>query len=320
MSVTKNHQSDAQLRTMARAAFPEKEVQTITELTEGMFNAAYRVDFADGTASILKIAAATADGLMSNEVNLMQAEVTAMQTLQSHGVPHVAKVQYSDFTRTLCSGAYFFMEVIPGRSLFSMKDELTEETVSAVKREVGLLQRQSTAICRDTFGLAGDERRFATMYELERYMIGNVLHDAEGANVTFCFTAEELLACLERDRSCFDEVQTARLVHLDMWDGNLFVHDGHLSGVIDWERTLWGDPLMDDPFRSQNQHPAFLEGYGKTTFTPAEQRRILWYDACLDLTMITESYYRQYVNEDWNRYLQDRLAGTWEKLRHPIAK
>ena len=315
MSVTKNHQSDEVLIRLAKAAFPDKEVQQLTELTEGMFNAAYRIDYTDGTASILKIASTNPDGLMTNEIELMRAEVTTMELLRRHGIPHVPGVQFSDFSRTLCSGTYFFMEVIPGRSLNSVAGELPAETVDAVMGEVGAFQRLTTAIHRDTFGLAGDARRFATLYELERYMLGNVLGDAARRGLSFCFTPEELLAQLERDRACFDQVTAPCLVHFDMWAGNIFVHEGRLSGVIDWERTLWGDPLMDDPFRSPNQHPAFLAGYGKTGFTPEEQRRILWYDVFLDLTMYTESFYRQYVNEGWLQVLEQRLAQTWQALR-----
>ena len=112
MSITKNHQSHETLLALAAAAFPHQEVSTITELTEGMFNAAYRVDFADGSASILKIAAASKDGLLSNEIDLMQAEVAAMELAQANDLPHVARVQYSDFSRTRCDGTYFFMEAI----------------------------------------------------------------------------------------------------------------------------------------------------------------------------------------------------------------
>ena len=40
MSITKNHQSPETLRRMCAAAFPGREVKSITELTEGMCNAA----------------------------------------------------------------------------------------------------------------------------------------------------------------------------------------------------------------------------------------------------------------------------------------
>jgi fructosamine-3-kinase len=63
-------------------------------------------------------------------------------------------------------------------------------------------------------------------------------------------------------------VTTAVLVHFDLWDGNvLAAADGHLSGLVDGERYLFGDPLIDfaSPalFRDifdEPDHP-FLLGY-----------------------------------------------------------
>ena len=96
MSVTKNHQSPEAIRALCNAAFPSRTVSAITELTEGLFNIAYRVDFADG-ASVMKIAAADTSGLLSNEVNLMAAEVAAIRIAREHGLTLVPQVQYADF-------------------------------------------------------------------------------------------------------------------------------------------------------------------------------------------------------------------------------
>ena len=154
MSITKNRQSPEALRALCATAFPHREVRTITELTEGMFNAAYRVDFTDG-ASVLKIAAGNASGLLSNEVNLMGAEVAAMHILQEHNLPHVAQVQYADFTRSLCSGSYFVMECLPGRSLSSCREALSADEIAHVMTQVGAFQRQTAGIRGESFGLLG---------------------------------------------------------------------------------------------------------------------------------------------------------------------
>lgn len=315
MSITKNHQSPDTLRALARAAFPDRAVAGIAELTEGMFNAAYRVSFTDGSASILKIAAASSDGLLSNEINLMQAEVAAMRIAREHGIPGVAQVQYSDFSRTRCSGPYFFMEVLPGRSLNSCQSELSGETRDTVLREAGQLQRRLAGIHGERFGLLGDSNRFGSLYELVAYLFRNVLRDAEARQVTLAVAPDALLARLAADRAAFDEVSVPSLVHWDMWEGNIFVEDGRLSGVIDWERAMWADPLMDDRFRRHSRSAAFLEGYGQSAFSPAEMRRILWYDLFLYITMITECAYRQYggSSEPWD-WLPPLLKATWTEL------
>ena len=315
MSITKNHQSPQTLRTLCAAAFPGRDAAAITELTEGMFNAAYRVDFADGGASVLKIAAGDASGLLSNEVNLMQAEVAAMRLAREQGIPYVAQVQYADFTRTLCSGSYFFMECLPGRSLNSCRSELDDETIAHVLTQVGQFQRQTADIHGEAFGLLGDTRRFPTLHGLVRYMFENVLRDAKARQVALGLSADELLTRLEVDQALFDSVKTPSLVHWDMWEGNIFVENGELCGIIDWERAMWGDPFMDDRFRRHNRSAAFLAGFGQTDFSPAEMRRIAWYDLFLYVTMVVECCYRQYADaEGMLSWLRPLLEAAWADI------
>ena len=315
MSVTKNHQSPENLHALCSVAFPDRKVRAVTELTEGMFNAAYRVDFTDG-ASVLKIAAGDASGLLSNEVNLMGAEVAAMQLLRDHGLAHVAQVQYADFSRSLCSGNYFFMECLPGRSLNSCRDELSADEIAHVMHQVGSFQRQTADIRGENFGLLGDTLRFPTLHGLIRHLYTNVLQDAAAKGIEPGVDAGEVLARLDADEAVFAEVKRPSLVHWDMWEGNIFVKDGELCGVIDWERAMWGEPFMDDRFRRHNRPAAFLKGFGQTSFSPSEQRRLAWYDLFLHLTMITESYYRQYEDiEGATAWLRPLVAQVWNDLR-----
>lgn len=315
MSITKNRPSTSVLHDLIRIAFPERTLLSLTELTEGMFNAAYRVSFAEGSDSILKIAAASSDGLLSNEINLMQAEVAAMRVAHEHGLPGVAQVQFTDFSRTRCSGAYFFMEALPGQSLNACRDALTPEIIDHVHRQVGQFQRRMAGIRGTDFCLMGDERSFSSLYGLMVYLFENVLRDAAARQVALPITADELFTRLAADRTVFDKVAAPSFVHWDMWEGNIFVSGGELSGVIDWERAMWADPLMDDRFRRHNRPAAFLEGYGQTAFTPAETRRILWYDVFLYITMIVECAYRQYggSSEPWE-WLPPLLNASWGEL------
>lgn len=314
MSVTKNHQSAETLRALCAAAFPQREVRAITELTEGLFNAAYRIDFADG-ASVLKIAAADASGLLSNEIGMMQAEVAAMRIAREQGLPHIAQVQYADFTRTRCTGSYFFMECLPGRSLNACRSELTVAEIRHVLTQVGQFQRQMCAIHSEAFGLLGDERRFPTLFGLVRYMFENVLRDAKTKQVELGLSADEQLTRLDADQTLFDDVKTPSLVHWDMWEGNIFVENGELCGIIDWERAMWADPFMDDRFRRHTRSEAFLSGFGQTSFSPAELRRLAWYDLFLYITMVVECFCRQYADaQGMLSWLRPLLEVAWADI------
>ncbi|PUA20222.1 phosphotransferase family protein [Glaciimonas sp. PCH181] len=41
------------------------------------------------------------------------------------------------------------------------------------------------------------------------------------------------------------EITSPCLLHRDYRTGNYMIHDGHLSGLLDWEFTGWGDPRED---------------------------------------------------------------------------
>ena len=56
---------------------------------------------------------------------------------------------------------------------------------------------------------------------------------------------------------------------------------------------MWGEPFMDDRFRMHNRREKFLEGFGKTSFSEDESKRLRWYDIILYLTMMIEVFYRE---------------------------
>lgn len=298
--ITKNRQSQETIINMAKKAFPDKQITEIKELTEGMCNVTYDIAFGDGSESILKIAAKDRTGNTSNEVNLMQAEVNAMRLVAGKCSCKVADVQYYDTSNTVCDGNYFFMEKLPGDNFFLIRESLTEEEIAGIHKEIGKISKELSNIQNSEFGFLGDEIRFVTLYDFVKYMLMNLISDAEKKNIDLGYDKQFFQEQLESDKDFFKEVTHASLVHWDMWEGNVFVKDGHVSGIIDWERALWGEPFMDDRFRMHNRGQDFLEGFGQTSFSEDEQKRMRWYDVILYLTMMIEVFYREF--EDKGQY------------------
>lgn len=316
MGITKNKQDNENILAMANYAFPDKKVIEIRELTEGMCNAAYEVVFAGDFATVLKIAAAENKGNMTNEVHLMDAEVHAMQLVAQNTQIKLPKVYCYDKSRKFCSGDYFFMEKLEGKSWWSVKDECSNDTNVILSEQVGEISSELTKITNDTFGLLGDaEHRFDSLYEFTYFLIKNVLEDAERRDVYIGVSKKEILDKLESEHRIFDEVKYATLVHYDMWEGNIFVNGDHVTGIIDWERAMWGEPYMDDRFRSHNRNEAFFKGFGKSDFTYDESRRIIWYDIYLYLFMMTEGAYREYEDDGQYRWVKPLFDEAWSKLQ-----
>ena len=316
MGITKCKQTKENIMRMARKAFLQKGEPQIEELTEGMCNVAYKLTYEDGFCTILKIASPIKEGFLTNECNLMDAEVKAMKLVAQNTDIKVAEIYAYDTTKTLCEGDYFFMECMEGVNWISVYDRLGEETNSKLRREVGALQKNLSVISNDKFGLLGDERhQFDRLFDFVYFLIHNVLHDAEKRKVVIGVPANKILAALEKDKSVFEEIKTATLVHWDMWEGNVFVKDGAITGIIDWERAMWGEPYMDEPFRHHKRNKDLLEGFGICNLSKAEMRRIYWYDILLYLTMMTEVTYREYEDDGQYKWAKSLFEEVWGMIQ-----
>lgn len=125
---------------------------------------------------------------------------------------------------------------------------------------------------------------------------------------------------LEQDKGIFQSIVTPCLVHWDIRDGNIFVEDGKLTGIIDWERCLWGDPLMEVGFRSYAQSADFLRGYGIEEFTEEEKRRILWYDLYLLIIVAQEPVYQGYETAYSYHWATALLRGKYAELLNTSSR
>ena len=111
-----------------------------------------------------------------------------------------------------------------------------------------------------------------------------------------------------------DEVTEACLVHWDLWDGNIFIHEGQISGIIDFERAFWGEPLIEHYFSHFSQCAAFEEGYGRAVVTETERIRRSLYDLFLDLILVIECAYRQYENQDHVKWTIENFRQGYERF------
>lgn len=312
---TKNIQSKKTLNQLISCAFPNRSCVGISELTEGLFNVAYEIKFRDGKESILKIAPSPEITVMTYERNIMEAEVSAMKLIAERVDIPVSKVEYYDSSCTICNAPYFFMEKLKGKSLFSLKSILSNEEKKMFNKKVGSLNQKINQVTNKKFGYLGQkELQGVDWYKVFRNMLKAVFKNAHDISLDLKIPYKQLLTLLEVDKPIFDEVKTPRLVHWDLWDGNIFIENGQVTGLIDWERSLWGDPLMEVGFRSYFQNVEFIEGYGLDGFTPEEQRRILWYDVYLLLIVAQEHIYRKYESTDSYEWATGLLKKKFPEL------
>ena len=300
-SGTKNTKSRMQLEAMTRKSFGgiglHESTDAVRELKDGWFNAAYALRLADEREVVLKIAPAPNAEVMSYELNIMSTEVAAMRLVgQATEIP-VPRILFHDDSRDVCDADYFFMEKIDGDNLDHVYEQWSAQQKAVVDQEIGAIIRKVNAFPGTYFGYPGNpDLRAEHWIDAFQKIMDSVFADAARKSVGFDYTEKALRAALDKHIETLKEVTKPCLVHWDAWRPNFFVKDGHIIGIIDFERALWAEPLMEAQFRSLcwGGGTESLKGYGKTEFTPNELRRCWLYLLHLALVMHVECYYRHY--------------------------
>jgi aminoglycoside phosphotransferase (APT) family kinase protein len=318
-SKTKNRKTRPQIVALVGRAFEGAALadgdQAVLELTDGWFNASYAVRLAGGREVVLKIAPPPGVEILQYEQNLMATEVACMRLVRQDPAIPAPEIYFYDDSHELCDSDYFFMEKLAGENLEHVKAGLPPETRQAIDRRTGQIVRAINAFTGSAFGYPGNPSlRAANWKETFIKIIDALLQDGQRKEIVYDYGYNELRAAVLKHAPALEEVTTPRLVHWDAWDLNFFVHQGQVSGIIDFERALWADPLMEALFR-----PFFApdsdsrRGYGKTWLTPTEEVRCQLYTLHLALVMNTECYYRSYETDFVFNLSKDLLTSsmTW---------
>lgn len=321
-SKTKNKKTRDQIESMVVRAFNGLGLaageETVIELKEGWFNVAYNLRLADGREVILKIAPPQGADVMLYEKNIMASEVASMRLVSKNPAIPVPEIHFYDDSLELCDSDYFFMEKIDGENLEHVKASLSPETQKSIELCIGEIIREINGFPGTYFGYAGNlDLRANTWKEAFIKIVGSVLEDGARKNVVYDYSYDELHAAVLKHARALDEITTPCLVHWDAWNSNFFVKDGQITGIIDFERALWAEPLMEAQFRqfSGSSITNSMRSYGKTSFTFAEEQRNHLYSLHLALVMNTECYYRSYDSDAVFNLSRQFMAATMEWLK-----
>ncbi len=319
-AITKNRQCKEVLYQMTEKAFGKDKIcldREIVELDGGFCNVVYLVPLLEEDV-ILKIAPSEQVEMMSYEERILETEVAVMGLMDKYTKVPTPRVLFFDDSKTICNSSYFFMSKVPGVTYNNLKKELLNKQNESILQELGRYNKQINSIKGIYFGLIGkSSSRFETCKEFILYLFDMLINDGKKKSSDLVHISyEELWELIASYAEVFDEVITPRLVHWDLWDGNIFIQEGRISGIIDFERAFYGDFLMEDAFSSFSEpSKAFLTAYGKEEFTKNETIRCMIYRLYRCIVMIVECDYRLY-DSDWQyNWMIDTLKIEIERLK-----
>jgi aminoglycoside phosphotransferase (APT) family kinase protein len=318
-SLSKTHVSRPTVEAITARVFGSRtRIAEYRELTDGYFNAAYDIELEDGLRAVLKVAPPADVRVLRYEADIMAAEVEALRLVTGGTEMPVPEVYAFDQAHDLAGADWFLMSFIDGLPLHRAREMLAPEVAAAIDRETGRLLRQVNGIRGPAFGyLARPAPPSQPWRDTFSAMIDGVLTDGRELDVALPLPYDDIRQRVMDAGDALDEVTEPRLVHWDLWDGNIRVDPatGRINGVFDFERALWGDPLLEVNFGVFRDSAEFDAGYGMEMLaTRAQQRRRCLYNIYLFLIMVVEVYYRQYETEDQAEYARGRLAADLERL------
>ena len=245
----------------------------------GKFNTSYFVSL-DGREFVLRIAPPKDAVFVFYERDMMLQEAGIHRLLLQETTVPVAAIIAFDDSHEVIERNFILMERLPGQPLSA--SFFVEQ--NRVLRQVGEALAQTHRLTAEQYGYLGEHAPMlpqSTWIEAFQVMWRKLIEDVVAVGYYSDEECSQLLDLLDKHLSLFDREVPASLLHMDVWGQNILIdNSGNLTGLVDWDRALWGDPeiefaVLDYCGISQ---PAFWEGYGQQRdHSNAAQIRTLFY-------------------------------------------
>ena len=218
----------------------------------------------------------------------------------------VPDVLVHDETHLLTPYDVFIVTRLPGQSIVTSWRLLPEAKLNKLIYTAGQHLARVHSCTFPTFGRLR-EPKYASWAAFVRELVEVYLVPARRLNLLSTGMGE----CLERLLDCaledLADIDRGSLVHRDFHYGNILHNDGRVSGLIDFEWALSGDPAYDFTYTHVRERDIpdsealFSEGYQSVrAFDSLHDRRLFWYRLFLtliDLVMHATAGSRQNVDD-----------------------
>jgi len=250
------------LRECVRRHVPAAEI-TLQRINTGKFNTSYFV-CADGEGYVLRIAPPRDSVFVFYERDMMRQEPGIHALLLERTSVPVAPIVAFDQSYSLIDRDYLLMRRLPGQAL---SDAGTVDT-DGVLREVGACLAQVHSLRAETYGYIGEHRPMepqAAWGNAFAVMWRNLIEDVASVGHYTDDERDRMVRLLDSKLHMFERPVPSCLLHMDVWSQNILVDEkGNLTGLVDWDRALWGDPEIEFAVLDYCgiSRPSFWEGYG----------------------------------------------------------
>ena len=226
--------------------FPETgKPQDLSRPRTGKFNQTLCFTL-DGRDLVLRMAPPPESGLLFYEKNMMAQEPRIHQLVRAKTSIPVPEILVYDDACDVAPRPFMVMERLPGTPLTATVKVDTEQVFAQVG---GFLRELHENIIGEKFGYTGAHHPMepADSWPQAFGIMWHSLIDDIVACGGYKPEQEKLMReSFQRDRKVFDRPVRPSLLHMDIWHQNILVDaSGNVTGILDWDRALWGDPEIE---------------------------------------------------------------------------
>lgn len=327
---TKNRLTKEQITTVVQKHFKDAKITNIERFKEGTLNTVYLIE---GTHSlsegvILKTAPAV-DTVMPNlEKGGLYTEFYVYQLLKEQNIP-IPKMFGYDFSRKDIPCDYLFLERVKGKSWskYLLDFKLIRKSNPSLMKQLGKINAVLHGVEGDWFGYIKDNgcHRYDLWSDAFTAMVNDLLEEAKQRGYNLPYT--EIRAAVNSRRELLDEIKKPKLVNFDMWTGNIYLASNkgklNISGIIDFERFFFGDPLATFPsfvHTKLEKESNFISGYSEVIGKPfklkdEDRSRLVLYSIYAYLVEVVGTYrYNKFIGTLYRFFLKLKINHSLKML------
>lgn len=272
----------AHLQEISRRVFGRDAVEAV-ELGLGMYNTTYKVTIEGRDRPVVMRFAPEPARQARSERELMRNEYATAPYLAPIA-PLMPRIIAADWSHELIGRDYLVQTLLDGVPAPDGLPGYPRPTWTSFFRRMGEIARKIHDVRGPAFGPVAAPA-YRTWSEAVAGALRELAADAEDAGL-HAADLRKAAALAEERRDVLDEVTEPRLLTGDLWTVNTMIAkdapEPTLTGVLDFDRTWWGDPAADWTIRmanaKQDERLAFWETYGTQERTPAAAWRSLIYE------------------------------------------
>ncbi|WP_127361662.1 phosphotransferase family protein [Actinacidiphila soli] len=254
------------------------------ELGAGMYNNTYRVDLQGQEHPVVVRVAPEPGRQFRSERELMRNEYASVPWLAPIA-PLMPRVIAADWSHEVIGRDYLVQSFLQGVPAPDRLGGYPRSAWPVFFRQMGAIARTVHAVRGPSFGpVAGPV--YATWSAAVTASLEDIAADLDSVGLDAA-DLRKVAAVAAHHRDVLDEITQPRLLAGDLWTVNVMLADHAaepmISGVLDMDRTWWGDPAADWTIRmalaKQDERVAFWDTYGPQDRSPATAWRSHLYEA-----------------------------------------